>query len=60
MRNQLLHSLGVLAAIAALSGVAFAQTYGTKGYAPGTWKPDELPPVVSQAKPFNAHDFSGV
>ncbi len=37
-----------------------AQTYGTKGYAPGAWKPEELPPELSKPKPFNAHDLSGV
>jgi hypothetical protein len=50
----------VASLILALASIAFAQAYGTKGYAPGAWKPDELPPALSRPKPFNAHDLSGV
>ena len=60
MRNRLLNSAQALAALLAFSGVAFAQTYGTGGYSPGAWKPDELPKELSKPKPFNPHDLSGV
>src|SRR5256712_5722823 len=60
MRKQFMKSLGALATIMALSGPAFTQTYGTKGYAPGAWKPEELPKELSNPKPFNPHDLSGV
>ena len=60
MWNRLLNSVEVLAALLAFSCVTFAQTYGTPGYSPGAWKPDELPKELSKPKPFNAHDLSGV
>ncbi len=60
MRNRLSDSFVVIAAMLAFSAVTFAQTYGTPGYAPGTWKPQELPKDLSKPKPFNARDFSGV
>src|SRR5260370_39540088 len=60
MRTQFLRSSGVLRALLAMSCLGFAQTYGTKGYAPGAWKPEELPKEISQPKPFNPHDLSGV
>src|ERR1700691_1114196 len=60
MRNQVLNLVAVLAALLAFSPVAFAQTYGTEGYSPGAWKPDELPKEASKPKPFNPHDLSGV
>jgi hypothetical protein len=60
MRNRLLKSVVVLAALLASSSIAVAQTYGTEGYSPGAWKPDELPKELSKPKPFNAHDLSGV
>ncbi|HEV7967009.1 MAG TPA: hypothetical protein VGP19_05535 [Candidatus Acidoferrales bacterium] len=60
MWSRLLSSLVVLAALPALSCIAFAQTYGTEGYSPGAWKPDELPKELSKPNPFNAHDLSGV
>jgi len=60
MSKRIFHSAVILAATVALAGLAFAQTYGTKGYAPGAWKPDELPKALSNAKPFDAHDLSGV
>ncbi len=60
MRKQFLKSLGILTSIVALSCPAFAQTYGTKGYAPGAWKPDELPKELAKPKPFDPHDLSGV
>src|SRR6202140_1876637 len=53
-------SFGVLASVLALCSLAFAQTYGTKGYAPGAWKPEELPKDLSKPKPYNSHDFGGV
>jgi len=60
MRNRLSDSLLVIAAMLAFSAVTFAQTYGTPGYAPGTWKPQEVPKDLSKPKPYNARDFSGV
>ena len=51
---------GVLLAVLACSPIAFAQTYGTTGYAPGTWKKDELPKELANPKPFNPHDLSAV
>ena len=60
MRNRLLNSVVILAALLAFSCVTFAQTYGTGGYSPGAWKPDELPKELSKPKPFNAHDLSGM
>ncbi len=60
MRDRHVSSIVVLLALLACSCVAFAQTYGTKGYAPGTWKPEELPKGLSDPKPFNAHDLSAV
>ena len=60
MRNRWNDSLAVIAAILAFSAVSFAQTYGTPGYAPGTWKPQELPKDLSKPKPYNPRDFSGV
>ena len=60
MRNHLVNATLTLLALLVFSCVTFAQTYGTKAYAPGAWKPDELPPSVSQPKPFNPHDLSGV
>ena len=60
MWNRLLNSVEVLVALLAFSSVTFAQTYGTEGYSPGSWKPDELPKELSKPKPFNAHDLSGV
>jgi len=60
MGNRVLNSAVVLFAALAFSGAAFAQTYGTKGYAPGAWKPDELPKNLATPKPFDPHDLSGV
>src|SRR5690242_12971038 len=60
MRKEFINSLGVLVFVLAASGLALAQSYGTKGYAPGAWKPDELPKELAAAKPFNSHDLSGV
>jgi hypothetical protein len=60
MWDRLLKSVEVLAAMLAFSCITFAQTYGTPGYSPGAWKPDELPKELSKPKPFNAHDLSGV
>src|SRR6202049_5169870 len=60
MGKHFAKSFGVLASLLALCSLGFAQTYGTKGYAPGAWKPEELPPELSKPKPFNAHDLSGV
>ena len=42
MRNRLLNSVVILAALPAFSGLAFAQTYGTPGYSPGAWKPAQM------------------
>jgi hypothetical protein len=60
MRRHFVNATLTLLALLFCSRVTFAQTYGTKAYAPGAWKPDELPPGVSQPKPFNSHDLSGV
>jgi len=60
MRNRLTDSLVIVAMVVAFSAVAFGQTYGTKGYSPGAWKPEELPKELAKPKPFNAHDFNGV
>ena len=60
MRNRLTDSFVTLAMMTAFSAVAFGQTYGTKGYSPGAWKPEELPKELAKPKPFNTHDFNGV
>jgi hypothetical protein len=60
MSNRVLNSAVVLLAAVGLAIPAFAQTYGTKGYAPGAWKPDELPKSLSSPKPLDPHDLSGV
>ena len=60
MSNRILNAAAVLLASLALAGPALAQTYGTKGYAPGAWKPEELPKTLSTIKPFDPHDLSGV
>ena len=60
MRNRLMSSIVVGVALLAFSCVTFAQTYGTKGYAPGAWKPDELPNDLAKPKPFDPHDLSAV
>ena len=60
MRNALLNSAAVLLALLGFSSCTLAQTYGTDGYAPGAWKPDELPKELSTPKPYNPHDLSGV
>ena len=60
MRNRFMSSGAVLLALLASSCVTFAQTYGTKGYSPGAWKPDELPKGLSNPKPFDPHNLSGV
>ena len=56
--------LSLILMLALISQGAFAQTtptYGTSGYAPGAWKPGELANrPKTEAKPFNAHDLSGV
>src|SRR5437899_3297587 len=50
----------VLMAVLASSCLTFAQTYGTKGYAPGAWKPEELPKDLAKPKPFDPHNLSAV
>jgi len=60
MRKHSLNSLSIVVSLVAFSGATFAQTYGTTGYAPGAWKPEELPKKLSAPKPFNPHDLSGV
>src|ERR1700694_5170760 len=60
MRNHFMFSMMLLVAGLAFACVASAQTYGTKGYAPGAWKPDELPKDLAKSKPFDAHNLSGV
>ena len=60
MRNHFLSSMTLLVAGLAFACVTFAQTYGTKGYAPGAWKPDELSKDLAKPKPFDPHNLSGV
>src|SRR5260370_38754353 len=60
MRKRFTFSIVVPAALVACSCAAFAQTYGTKGYSPGAWKPDELPKGLSNPAPFDPHNLSGV
>src|SRR6202022_5146247 len=60
MRNRLMFSVTVLPVLLTCSFVTFAQSYGTKGYSPGAWKPDELPKGLSNSKPFDPHNLSGV
>ena len=61
MPNRLSKSVQILVALLGFSCAAFAQTYGTPGYSPGAWKPDELLALNFPApKPFNPHDLSGV
>jgi hypothetical protein len=60
MLNRFLNSILVMVALLAFSCVAFAQTYGTKGYSPGAWKPDELPKTLAKPKTFEPHDLSAV
>jgi hypothetical protein len=60
MRNRFPHPVMILMMLLAFSCAAFAQTYGTKGYSPGAWKPEELPKELSKPKPFSPHDLSGV
>ena len=51
MRYRLNDSLAIIAAMLAFSAVTFAQTYGTPGYAPGTWKPQEVPKIFPSPNP---------
>jgi hypothetical protein len=60
MRNRFMSSIMVVVAVLGCSCVTFAQTYGTKGYSPGAWKPEELPKEVAKPKPFDPHNLSGV
>ena len=60
MRNRFLNLLAILGMGLAFSAVALAQTYGTKGYSPGAWKPEELPKDLSKPKAYNPHDLGGV
>lgn len=60
MRYRLIRLVGLLAAAMAFEAVLFAQTYGTPGYAPGAWKPEELPKDLAKPKSYDAHDLAGV
>lgn len=60
MHNRLMDTFAVVALMLAFLAITLAQTYGTKGYAPGAWKPEELPKNFSKAKPYNPRDFAGV
>jgi hypothetical protein len=60
MRNRFLASVAALLGLLACSSPSFAQTYGTKGYSPGAWKPEDLPPALAKPKPFNPRDLSAV
>src|SRR5579872_6607657 len=60
MRNRVTCSVVLLISALAFSRFTFGQTYGTKGEAPGAWKPDDLPKGLGNAKPFDPHDLSGV
>jgi hypothetical protein len=60
MRKRLA-SLLVLVIPLLFSGAVLAQNYGTPGYSPGAWKPEELPkPQATPHKAFNPHDLSAV
>jgi hypothetical protein len=62
MRKRL-GSFLVLMILLLVSSVTFAQTYGTPGYSPGAWKPEELanrPASPHKDKAFSPHDLSGV
>jgi len=60
MRKHILSAVAAFIGLLAYSGMVFGQTYGTKGYAPGAWPPDELPKDLAKAKPFDQYDLSGV
>ena len=60
MRNRFLELFAVLVSILSFSAAMHAQTYGTPLYAPGSWKPEEVPKDLSKPKPYNPKDFSGV
>lgn len=60
MRYRSNESFAVIVAMLAFSAVGLAQTYGTPGYAPGSWKPQEIPKELSKPKPYDPHDMSGV
>jgi hypothetical protein len=60
MRTRLASLFGLLVLLL-VPPALFAQTYGTPGYSPGAWKPEELAKrPATPAKPFNPHDLSGV
>ena len=60
MRKRLA-SFFVLLTLLLFSRVTFAQTYGTPGYSPGAWKPEDLATrPATPAKPFSPHDLSGM
>ena len=58
MRKHFRNAVLIGAAILELCPVAFAQTYGTRGYSPGAWKPEELPKVlVSYVQNRGKYDY---
>jgi len=60
MRSALMMRFLTVGAAMMFSLIAFGQTYGTKGYAPGAWKQVDLPAELGKPKPFDPHDLSGV
>jgi hypothetical protein len=60
MKNRLAGSIVTLILMLGFSLEAFPQAYGAPGYAPGAWKPEELPKELSKPKPFEPHRLSGV
>lgn len=60
MRNSFIGSIVIPMLMMGFSLQASAQTYGTPGYAPGAWKPDELPKDLAKPKPYDAHSLTGV
>jgi hypothetical protein len=60
MRKRLASFLALLTLLL-FSRVTFAQTYGTPGYSPGAWKPEDLAKrPASPPKSFSPHDLSGM
>ena len=60
MRKDLMIWIVVLVVALSYSGVAFGQVYGTDGGSPGAWPKKDIPAKLSEPKPFDPHDLSGV
>ena len=58
MRNRFFfNAVLIVLALTGFSRSALAQTYGTKGYSPGAWKPNELPKEVSKSQAIQPARF---